>query len=84
MSEAVDACEFEDPDDFSAETSICEDCWGDSDPIDDCFYCSTCGGRRWVYVEMIHHPHLSHADVERELRKQRERDATRTALEKTG
>lgn len=77
---AVDDFEYEDPDDYSSETAHCEDCWGESDPLDDCLYCSTCSGLGWIYVEMLNAPHLSHGDVERELRKQRERDAGRTAL----
>ncbi|SDF84493.1 hypothetical protein [Thalassobaculum litoreum] len=68
--------EFEDPDDFSSATDTCPDCYGDSDPIDDLYYCSLCKGRGWVYVEMIEHPHFDHADIERELRRQKERDAS--------
>lgn len=30
---------------------LCEDCWGESDPIDDAFFCHVCGGRGWVEDE---------------------------------
>ncbi len=72
MSDA--AFQYEDPDDFSADTDVCPDCWGDTDPIDDTLYCSTCAGRGWVYVEMLEHPHLSHADVRYQLLRQAARD----------
>lgn len=65
-----------DPDDWSSDTEACPDCEGADDP----FYCSTCKNRGWIYVEMLNAPHLSHWDVEQELRKQRERDAGRAAL----
>jgi hypothetical protein len=79
-----DEPDCDDPNDWSSETTHCEDCWGDSDPLDDLFYCSTCAGRGWIYVEMLNAPHLSHWDVEQELRKQRERDAAHRALSDNG
>ncbi len=30
------------------EFTICEDCWGESDTMDDAFQCGTCRGHHWV------------------------------------
>ena len=64
--------EFDDRDDIDLSEEICEDCWGESDPIDDCFYCPTCSGVGWVYGEMLRAPHLSHYDCEQLAKAEKE------------
>lgn len=49
--------------DMTVET--CDECEGDSDPLDDCFYCSQCKGRGWIYAQMIESPYHDHFDIER-------------------
>lgn len=41
---------------------ICPDCYGDSDPIDDLYYCGTCGGRGWVSAQHFDSPYLDYRD----------------------
>lgn len=57
--------------DMSIET--CFDCDGDSDPIDDLYYCASCGGRGWIYQQMIDSPYHSHFDIEKWDREAREK-----------
>ena len=59
---------YEDPDEIDLSQETCPDCDGDSDPIDDLFYCSTCACRGWIYGEMINAPHLDHWYVEQMAR----------------
>ena len=60
-----------DPDEIDLSHEVCPDCYGDSDPVDDLFYCGTCKGRGWVYGEMLSAPHLTHYQCERLAQKRR-------------
>lgn len=46
------------------EIDTCWNCEGDSDPIDDLYYCGTCQGKGWIYEQMTDSPHHSHFDIE--------------------
>lgn len=48
---------------IGSHVDTCPDCGDDTDPVDDCFYCSTCKGQGWIYQNMLDAPHLSHADA---------------------
>lgn len=50
------------PDYPNMDVETCQDCGGNSDPLDDCFYCGECGGRGWIYVQQYYSPYLSNHD----------------------
>ncbi len=46
------------------DVETCHMCDGDSDPLDDLFYCDTCQGRGWVYAQSYNSPYLTMGQIE--------------------